>query len=425
MRNSSKKIVLLANGPMTNRGNEAILIGTEKIIRRYIPDAEIVLYSVFAGPDFLHDQVAKVCQSINIRPMFSRMPSKRFDFNWIVSNTLKRISKRLASAFLFCGLKNELKDASAALSLGGDLYTLSSDNQPLRVFYSMDDVVKRVGVKYAYWGASVGPFSANPKFERYFKSHVEGIYVFVREVATLDYLKQIGKHENELFLVSDPAFTMPASEPELKSAIGGGSIPDDSIGLNLNAYVLRYFDSATYPYQKWLDDCLKVVEMCLDKCSGRVYLIPHVTSWLKNPAFFCDYFFMKALFENLPARSKERVVLVGDNLGAQQIKWLISKMKLFIGARTHATIAAFSTCVPTVSISYSSKSKGINLDLFGSLDYCVDAECIAKDMSKLEAAVSKAIANSEHLRSVLSEKIVPYVERAYKAGEYLDKIICG
>ena len=63
MRNSSKKIVLLANGPMTNRGNEAILIGTEKIIRRYIPDAEIVLYSVFAGPDFLHDQVAKVCQS--------------------------------------------------------------------------------------------------------------------------------------------------------------------------------------------------------------------------------------------------------------------------------------------------------------------------------------------------------------------------
>ena len=39
-----------------------------------------------------------------------------------------------------------------------------------------------------------------------------------------------------------------------------------------------------------------------------------------------------------------------------------------MGARTHATIAAYSTCVPTLVVGYSVKARGIARDLFGTED---------------------------------------------------------
>ena len=48
------------------------------------------------------------------------------------------------------------------------------------------------------------------------------------------------------------------------------------------------------------------------------------------------------------------------------IKGYISRCELFIGARTHATIAAYSTGVPTLVLGYSVKARGIAKDLFGT-----------------------------------------------------------
>ena len=40
----------------------------------------------------------------------------------------------------------------------------------------------------------------------------------------------------------------------------------------------------------------------------------------------------------------------------------------FVGARTHSTIAAYSSGVPTLVIGYSVKSRGIATDLFGTYE---------------------------------------------------------
>jgi colanic acid/amylovoran biosynthesis protein len=41
-------------------------------------------------------------------------------------------------------------------------------------------------------------------------------------------------------------------------------------------------------------------------------------------------------------------------------------LEMFVGARTHATIAAYSSCVPTLVVGYSVKARGIARDIFGS-----------------------------------------------------------
>ena len=49
-----------------------------------------------------------------------------------------------------------------------------------------------------------------------------------------------------------------------------------------------------------------------------------------------------------------------------ELKGYIARCRFFVGARTHATIAAYSSCVPTLVLGYSVKSRGIARDLFGN-----------------------------------------------------------
>ena len=52
----------------------------------------------------------------------------------------------------------------------------------------------------------------------------------------------------------------------------------------------------------------------------------------------------------------------------------------FTGARTHATIAALSSCIPTLSFAYSIKAKGINRDIFGHEGYCLGPDQITPEI---------------------------------------------
>ena len=71
---------------------------------------------------------------------------------------------------------------------------------------------------------------------------------------------------------------------------------------------------------------------------------------------------MQLLFNKY--KDSKRVILVDDHNCMQQ-KYIISQCRFFVGARTHSTIAAYSTCVPTLVVGYSVKARGIARDLFG------------------------------------------------------------
>ena len=59
--------------------------------------------------------------------------------------------------------------------------------------------------------------------------------------------------------------------------------------------------------------------------------------------------------------------MIGD-APATELKGYIAMCSFFVGARTHSTIAAYSSNVPTLVIGYSVKSRGIAKDLFGTYD---------------------------------------------------------
>jgi colanic acid/amylovoran biosynthesis protein len=92
----------------------------------------------------------------------------------------------------------------------------------------------------------------------------------------------------------------------------------------------------------------------------KVILIPHVME--KNPdnndVIACDEVLKR--MTHLTG-----VVVVSGEPSAVDFKGIIGCCECLIGTRTHATIAAMSQGVPTVSIAYSRKAHGIMKDVYG------------------------------------------------------------
>ena len=77
-----------------------------------------------------------------------------------------------------------------------------------------------------------------------------------------------------------------------------------------------------------------------------------------------------------------------------------------MGARTHATIAAYSTGVPTLVIGYSVKARGIAKDLFGTEDGFVLPVQTLSGSTDIVKVFCDIMSEEDNIRQVLASKRV-------------------
>ena len=120
-------------------------------------------------------------------------------------------------------------------------------------------------------------------------------------------------------------------------------------------------------------------------------------------------------------KATNRIVMIPNNLNAIQYKGYIARMRFFIGARTHATIAAYSNGVPTMVLGYSIKSKGIAKDIFGEEKLVLGITEIS-DATKLINKFEELKREELHIKETLKNSIPEIQKMSYKAGEYLAQL---
>ena len=122
---------------------------------------------------------------------------------------------------------------------------------------------------------------------------------------------------------------------------------------------------------EWTKIAVDTIRNLLRHFSIPILLIPHVTSeaGLTNRD---DYLFLNRVAELL--NEPESVLTLGPIYDAAQSKWVISRVRVFAGARTHSTLAAISTCVPTICVGYSMKARGIAQDVYNHLDWLINGQ---------------------------------------------------
>ena len=144
----------------------------------------------------------------------------------------------------------------------------------------------------------------------------------------------------------------------------------------------------------------------LDNTKKNIVLIPHV---MNNK----DLGVLRLLYKDYI--NNDRVYLIeNEKLNAKQLKYIISKCDLYIGARTHSTIAAYSTNVPTLVLGYSVKSKGIAKDVFGTYENYVLPIAQLDSMQYLVNGFKWLYENQSMIKKALIEKMPEYIEKYYK-----------
>lgn len=146
-----------------------------------------------------------------------------------------------------------------------------------------------------------------------------------------------------------------------------------------------------------------------------VALIPHVV-WSHND----DRQPLKYLYDKYV--DSGRVVMVED-CGAEVLKGYIARCRFMVAARTHASIAAYSTGVPTLVVGYSVKAKGIAKDLFGSYEHYV---CPVQSLSgdeELTTAFKWHMTNENSIRSHYHEFMPEYVAKAMEMRSVIECIV--
>ena len=143
-------------------------------------------------------------------------------------------------------------------------------------------------------------------------------------------------------------------------------------------------------------------------------MIPHVV-WKNNN----DQIVLKQLYEGF--KKTGRVILLSD-YNSMQLKGFIARCRLFVGARTHATIAAYSSGVPTLVLGYSVKSKGIARDIFGTEENYVIPVQNMTNTSALSDGFLWLLENEKDIRVHLESIIPEYIKKAYYAGVLIKEL---
>lgn len=118
-----------------------------------------------------------------------------------------------------------------------------------------------------------------------------------------------------------------------------------------------------------------------------------------------------------------KVILIGDQYNCMELKGFISCCRMFVGTRTHVTIAAYSTCVPTLVAGYSIKTRGIARDIFGSEENMVIPVQSQEHEDDLVKVFKYIQDNAEDIRRHLQDFMPLYIEKAWLASEEVKKLI--
>lgn len=166
-----------------------------------------------------------------------------------------------------------------------------------------------------------------------------------------------------------------------------------------------------------LENYEKLISFILEETDMNVCLIPHVVWEYNDDRVPCRFLYNKF-------KDTNRVSMIEDG-NCKQLKGYIARCRFFVGARTHATIAAYSSFVPTLVVGYSVKSRGIAQDLFGTdKNYVLPVQQFKSPddlINNFRWIMEHEQEQTDKLRQIMPE----YKQKATKAQRVLEEFMNG
>ena len=389
-------ICLYPHPSSLNHGCEAIAVCTNNILRKSISQCSITLGTKYEWSD--KRSGTDLAKDLFDKSVLCTLPVlKRFSYDWFKYQIARKVGHKdisidiIAKRFLNTH-KNLINENELFLSIGGDNYCYGRPTG----LYAIHKAICDSGKKSVLYGCSIEPSAIDQEMMSDLNKYN---LIICRETITYDAL--VDKGLKNVVIYPDPAFTLEKSE------FCKVKLPSNTVGINVSPMIFEYSTKSEKVFLAFV----KLIKHFLEKTSYNVALIPHVTAETTD-----DRKSLKKLYEAFD--QNERLILF-DDMNCSDLKSIISQCRFFVGARTHATIAAYSSCVPTLVCGYSVKAKGIAKDLFGSYEnYVVPVQSISDDRQLLDAFLWIE-QNEAAIREKLETKMPMYIEKAYEVGKVI------
>lgn len=388
-----KKYYLHSNGDAKNHGCEAIIRGTAKILNLNKNNSDYASNDQSAELEYGLDEI------VNIVPITRRIPKKGTldDYFTIL---IRRLSPDYYSQRIVGDAIKKSENHSISIALGGDNYCYA---QSYKYLAFINKAIKKKGIKSILWGVSIDPDLLKLSDVQDDMNNYD--LIFARESLTYNALIDAGIKEN-VFLKPDPAFALDT----IKLPLPEGFAENKTIGINVSPLIQLYEEGNNITLKNYFS----LVQYIIDNTDYQIALIPHVVWSYNNDLETLNEIYQKFNYTG-------RIVLLGD-YNCMELKGFIARCNLFIGARTHATIAAYSSCVPTLVVGYSIKAKGIAKDIFGTFEnYVIPVQSLQKE-SDLTNAFIWMHENEESIRKHLNSFMPGYKEKAWDGAEIINRL---
>lgn len=384
-----KKTFLLAgHSGSANRGCEAIIKSTADLLKR--DNSSIIL----STHDSEWDNKLGVTEFNKVVPY---KKSNKYDICYDVFSLIDRVRKSadLRQAYFQRDIMKYAKNSDIVLQVGGDTYCYGEP--PGHIF--MNKYAKKHGIKSVLWACSIGQENLTQSI---IKDLMNYSLICPREKLTYELMQSIGIPKNRLLLMSDPAFTLEMKEYPLPENFKVGN----TVGINISPICINN--------ENILRMVTTTVRWILQNTDFSVALIPHV--FLSDNGQ--DIGVLKKIKDEFEKDAfRQRICFFDDlNMSCRHLKFIISSCRFLIAARTHASIAGYSTGVPTFVLGYSSKSVGIAMDIFGDdyNKYVINYASLNTETDLIDAT-KVLIKNEKQIKSLLGEKTAIFKDRVYKS----------
>lgn len=378
--NKKSKFVLYGNGGSGNHGCEAIYRGTAELLgEKYLIQSEKIAEDQKYGID----RIAHLHKAIEGKP-------GSFDkFSAYMKLKIRKNFTDMDGIRYLPSIKEIKDEASIAMSVGGDNYCYGYPD----LYAYLNRAYHKEGMKTVLWGCSVEPSLMNDV--RVVEDLKTYDLIVARESITYDAIKSIGAN---VIYCPDPAFFMKPEPSDVSEIFQSGTV-----GINCSPMIIDNETKEGIIYQNYTE----LIRYVLGNTDMNIALIPHVVWQHSN-----DMAVLSRLYDEF---NRDRRICLVEDQNAQKLKHVISKCRLFVGARTHSTIAAYSSFVPTLVVGYSVKARGIAKDLFGSeKSYAVSAQDFS-DQTELTKAFIELMNHQDGIHEQLMDSISEFEDIASQA----------
>lgn len=319
-----------------------------------------------------------------------------------------------------------MRRSAAVLDVsGGDSFTDIYGPRRFRLVAEPKLIVMRLGLPLILLPQTYGPFTKSESAAVAGGLLRGSVQVWARDARSFQRIEDlVGTVETDdrYQLGVDVAFGLPVREPPLavRSVVERLTSAGDVIGINVSGLLYgepersreRFGLAAGYDATM-----LTTVQKLLQSGAERILLVPHVYSDRES-----DLVAARDLAQRVSAPG--RVVVLEGRLGADEIKWVISRMRWFAGARMHATIGALSSGVPAAAIAYSDKFQGV-FEGCGLGHRVQDARRLGTN--ELAEGLVNAFRGSDEDALTLKEHLPPIVDTVQRQFDSIASVIsrCG